>query len=740
MKTTFKLSILILLLACGALLASCAASPLSEGDARAYIADSENDIVIEAVFSEKVQNANAGKTVSLFQIDAGVASYDLASLIPAAETKMANRVTFTLPLYNGGSSSLCGSFVLATYDSLKNGYTELTDRLYVENPEKLAEKTEESPKYESIKGVNAESTALAASLGVSHSLIDIYIEDYITDPSAPFAVRHEFDGVSVFFDGNAVSALENKVNALCRVGSAVYFRVLLGSSDGELEDEKKFLSYPDTEPDEGSYAINYGNREAFISYSALCSLLVDRFCSDTDISFIVGRGVNSYDLGTEIAELKSGVFATEYAAALRVTYNILRSRTLGGNVFAAIDHRLTVARSTDHLTGEAFLLDLATAIGQDSDFLWGVASEIRAGTSAADRVWYESENSSLLKPSKFSALTNEILGRAELLYSDWCRPVIISDLLIATGSGSTSEEYQAASYAYTYYQAVKDGKISALIYGSAFGEQNGLASENGERAICDMMRKIDTDKNIHEEVSAVVGSSWDRLSLNKDLADRVKRGKYMTGSAAVDSSAGYALSSLFGFDTGELGAIETLGGGYIGLKKSDGRSRLFASFDPETDEDICGIAVFGIDASLIGGDYLAIPLSVTSDGDAATDDFTVTLTLLQNDPSGEVRNYVSSIKVSPDTETDAMFDISKFSESKSDGEVTFLLTVRGSDDQPFTLNVDKVMSAKQPSTVIWIVVLVILGVLVLGAAVAVFVIWFRKNYTINFGSRKENAQ
>ncbi len=746
MKKTLKLSILTIFvtLALAASLASCSARGVDAGEARAVLSDSGEEVTVEIAFTEQVINANADKTLYLFRIDAGAAAYDLASLSPSAEMKMTDYARVTVPLFENGSSALYGSFVFATYDGLKNSYSVLSDRLYVENPERLAPKDGEAQKFESIKGVNAESTSLAISLGVSHSLIDIKLEDYIAAADDEHTVRHEFDGTSSFFSRDAIAALDEKLASLDRAGSAIYLRIGLGTAEKELPDEKKFLSYPATAAGEELYPINFGNRAAFSAYSAFCDLIADRYAVTADISFILGRASNSAELGDEQSELASGAFASEYAAALRVTYNILRSRTAGGEVFASIDNRLTATRSSEHLSAEAFLVALDLAVGRSSDFPWGVAAECGAGSVSGDRVWYDSENVSLITPTNLSGLTESLLGRDDLMFGGWARPAIISDLLIATVDGSrASESNQAASYAFTYYQAVKDGKLSALIYGDVFdGESSsfGLLGALGEKEICDMIRAIDTDADINDRVGELIGGAWNALAENRELYDRVVRGKYLSGAATLGSSEGYELSPLVGFERGELDNFSTVGSVRLMLDKVGGISKLTASFDPESGEKPSGIAVFGIDPSLIGGEYIMLPLTVRPDGDAVVESYELTLTLLQNDPAGESRNYSSSVKVTPGAAVTAVFDISAFSEAKLDDDVTLLLTVSGSDGLPFTLKLDEVLSAKQPKTVIWIIVLVSLCVLVLAGAVTVFIIWFRKNYDIDFSALRREKK
>ena len=746
MKSTPKSFLLTLILIfCALALCSCAGAKVAEGEAVALISDSGDEVTVTAAFKEQVQNANKDKTVYLFKLGTGTVNYDLTALAPVAEAKMGASVSFTLPLRENGSSALTCAFLMATKDPMNNSYAVLTgDPIYISNPEKLASNTSGAEKYSSIKGVNAESADLAISLGASHAVVDLPIEKYLAQKGGDGTVRRDFDGVSYFFDLSAISKLDRKISALTDAGTAVYLRVYLGSAYEELPDQQKFLSYPNTEKGGKYYNINVGSKDAVNAFAAFTDLLASRYAVGGEHGFagslIVGKAQNSSDLGDEQAKLASGAFAKEYAVSLRLAHNIMRSYFSGAQVYLAIDNRLTSVRSASHLSADAFISAVDAEFDGASDFCWGVAAECGAATVTGDRVWYDTENNSLITPTNLSGLTDTLLGREDLLYSDWVRPVIISDLAIASVRDSlASESNQAVSYAFTYYEAVKNGKISALIYSELYDNESstfGLIGGSGEKEICSIFRKVDTENDISDTVGELIGAPWNVLADNKELCDKVRRGKYSTGTGSLGSSDGYELSSLFSFDGGTLCGFDTLGGGYTGLKRENGSSRLFAEFDPSGGEKHFSIASFGVPSELVGGDYIVIPLKIMPNGDAAVGSYKLTLTLIQNEREGEVRNYSSSVSVTPSSDCTAVFDISDFTADKLGSDIAFMLTVETADTIPFTLSVSEVLSAKEPASNIWIAVLIIVGILVLGALIVVFVLWFRKNYTIDLGTKK----
>ncbi len=746
MKRKFiKIAVATAVLLLAFALCSCAGQSAEPGEVIATV--SGEQVTVSAAFTEQVQNARAGLTVYLFDLEPGESVYDLKSFEPIAQAQMAQSVSFSIPLYDEGASRLTSGFALATYDSVKQTYSLLHDcPVYISNPEQLAKNTADRPNFSSIKGFNAESTAYVISLGASHSVVDLPIEDYLLSQGAADAIRQDFGGSSYYFDRSAVEALDDKILTLSNAGVALYLRVYLGSAYEELDDTQKFLSYPDTEEGSEYYQINFGSSEALASYSAFVDLLCSRYTRSDALygfagSIIVGKAANSPDLGAEGGDITSGLYTSEYASALRISNNILRSYYKNGQVYLAIDHRLTLKKAEGLMSADEFLAAVAAVSEDQGNYDWGVAAECASSIAGSDSVWYDTENYSLLSPTNLSALTDEILERDELVYEDVVRPVIISDFSVSSLANSlASESNQAASYAYTYYEAVKNGKIQALVYSTlndTEGNTSGILNAAGEKQICSIIRKADTESDIADSVGETIGTVWTKLYKNEELVDKVQRGKYSFGTGKLGSSEGYEVSPIFSFDDGTLMGFDTIGGGYAGLIRDKGVSRLIAHLDTATADEPLGIAACKVAPDLIGGDYLMIPVKITPDGDVAVGNYELRLALLQNDADGEIRIYTSSVSVSPNTEATAIFDISEFTKDKLGENITVLLSVDTATDHAFTLSVDEILSATETSNVWLIVILVIVGILVLGALVVVFVLWFRKNYTVDFGSKKK---
>ena len=745
-RKLIKASILACVLIAALLLCACAGQNLEPGDTVATL--SGESITVSAAFTEQLQNAKKDQTVYLFAVAPDVSVGELLSSEPEplAEAKMAGKLSFTVPLCENGESRLTTGFILATYDKLQKAYQPLHDcPVYISNPEALAENHEALPEHSSIKGVTAESTSHVIALGASHALVELPIEDYILPVADENAIRHEFGGVSYYFSRAAIEALDKKISALSKAGIEAYIRIYLGSSHEDLPKELKYLSYPGTEDGSRYYTVNFSDGDAMLSYSAFTDLLCSRYAkTGNTYSIIVGKGANSADLGSKQDFMKSGIYTDDYAKALRITHNILLSYCKNGQVYLSIDDNLYAPKEAGMIDGEEFLTSVAAVAKDQGDYRWGVAAECSASFAKNDSVWNDTESASSLTPTNLSTLTDVLLERDELTYGDVIRPVIISDFTIYSNPEEPiSEENQAVSYAYTYYEAVKNGKIRALFYSELLDNEysfDGIINADGEKEIYRMIKKIDTDYDLSDDVGNLIGSVWTKLYENDDLRDAVQRGKYLKGSATLGSAEKYDLATVLSFGGGTLAGFDTVADGHAGLVRIDGASQLIAHFDPRERSGDFSIAVNGISPDLISGSYLVVPLRITTGDDIAVEDYRISLTLLQNEPNGEIRIYSSTLTLEPDADKTAIFNISEFSGNKLSGDVTMLISVTGSDKVAFDLTVGDILSANEPANNWWVILLIVLGILLVGAGIVVFVLWFRKNYTLDFGSSKSKPK
>ena len=144
----------------------------------------------------------------------------------------------------------------------------------------------------------------------------------------------------------------------------------------------------------------------------------------------------------------------------------------------------------------------------------------------------------------------------------------------------------------------------------------------------------------------------------------------------------------------------------------------------------------GIDEDSLAGKYLIVPLRLVCE--ESSDSFVLTLSLLQN--GDQPRNYTASLEIPNGEYTTAVFDISNFTSSKSGADISLQLSVDTPKGKGGTLLIDEILTGKEPDNAVVTVIVIVGIVLVAGALMAVFVVWFRKHYTIDFGNDKKDKK
>lgn len=729
--TVFLLSMILLF--------SCGEEIVGEGQMAAKLVSSGDEIKITATFSADVVDANRDNTLYLFELAPGNDIKDIQELSPIAQANFGASVSFTVPFSDAGADRIASGFAVAVFDSARNSYTSVSDCIaYISNPEELADNKQEYPKLHSIKGVYAENLTDAVTLGVSHTVIDLAIEDYLLLSGDGAAVLHNFYGESYYFDRDAVEQLDKKIIGYSDLGINIYLRVYLGSAYSELEEGYRSLSYPSTEAGREYYSINVNDPSAAKAFCAFVDLITERYTREDRLygfapSLILGRGENSAHLGNSQSELLAGEYVEDYAVAARMAHNILRSNYANGRFYISTDKYLSSSRGAEHMSATSFVVAFSGAAHRQGDYAWNVSTELSAPVATNDRIWYDTENTTVLTPNNLSALTEGLLSRVELLYDGNMRHAVISDFELYCQKESEASEFnQAASYAYTYYRAVADGKIEALIYSTVCDTESrstGLRFENATKDIYDIVRTIDTDRELPEGFESLIGAAWSALYEDRELRNKVERGKSSGGAAKIDERENYRVDTLFGFDDGTLMGFSPVSGGYVGLVREEGGSRLKAELKA-TDGMPVGIICTWIDERSLAGQYLIVPLSISS-SDPSVNAFTLTLSLLQN--GEQVRNYTSSLEIAGGEHTTAVFDISDFTGSKIAETVSLQLSVNAGKSADITLFIDEILTGKEPENIVLVLVIIGLVLLFVAGLITAFVLWFRKHYTIDFG-------
>lgn len=711
MKRFARLSALLLcfcmLAALSTNLFSCSGAPVNENRVTEVVLE-KGEILVKAALTEGFLDSYTEKKVYLFELPAYYSGdTDLSELDPVAEAKPRSSVRFILTALDGVRSRLCSSYLVASYDPKTERYTPLTAPMCLTNPEAMAEYTSPATVGESsIKGLISDYPSDAIRLGITHTVVEVPMEDLILPAWQKGAVSYVYNGVTRYLNAAALDKLDESVKVYTAAGVKVYLRFRLGSPEGKDVPVGLYLSPARTAEDN---AVNMTTAFSSAIMEGFFDFMANRYAAPADGSdpveaFILGYRVNNavdynYAEGLDLA-----AYVTNYEKLTRVAHTAIKSHNPDGRVYISLDDRRTVTdgKGWDVTTFLAAFRDETVMRG---DYGWHVACELHAATpavweenSAADAGYYTVRNLNTLTDLLDGEKYRDPEGNARrLLISGFSIPAALKG-----GTPSVeNENRQAASYAYTYMTCVQNGQVEALIYSAhtdAFvnakeGDLRGLwtvtrdvtrddsASVGGTshtlrpsatRPIFDVFTQIDTTaaSELSVGLNAVIGASYTKL-------ESAMAGKNPPVSAVKGTGvlAGYEpnhkkASPLYTFGNGHLCGFESAGNlTYMELTASEtlGMNTLHARFERTAVCEPMGLTVTLSATDLIGAKEMILDLygGQIAAADASAKP-TLTLRLTRSakgavaDGDGEIRYEATVSELRSGAWQSAVFDVTPF--------------------------------------------------------------------------------
>lgn len=736
-------AVITLLLLCLLLLASCssAGKPAQTGTisltevtqadgVRSVTLNSRGTkLTVRSTLSSGFVDNNSRTTVYLFEIPAGAGADSLSGLEPVYSFRASTKSTWSAPLVEGSLTRLYCSYVLATKGD-DGSYTPLGVPVPVLNPEVLAPGAETYPEAMSIKGLAAGSVADILTLGASHAVLDVAIEDFIAIPSpadpALNTTDYVFNGITYHFSTDALRALDRKVRILSAESVIVYLRFTLSTHPAILADKLSCLGFADAPEGARHYAININNEDCAGNMAALFEFLAKRYTrSDRSYgfcgAFIVGHDVNDWSVSNAAG---GGVDPQEYVAAyarlVRLARIALVSNYAHGRVYISLGSNWnTPADSPGGMSSNAFLASFNATNTASGDYNWGVAVSAEALDPADSSIWDDAlatgASSQYLSPANINVLTYAL--SKNYTFAGGRRSVICTFGVSGDPADTPSLDNQAASYAYAYYKAAADSDIDALIYSPLYdsGEDNrGLAAENGtKKPAWEVFTLIDTkDDDPVVAAAAPAGSEFSYMYGNLSEAVKVKSRFSGESATAVDTKK-FKLSTIFDFTQGELSGFEPVStGAGIDLQQVNSRPmlRILGIGD-------AGIIRVGVSSLLLSdAGYLAVDIP------QSTGEGKLTLRLSQNSKDRRI-TYEATGAYLPGNQT-VYFDISEFAKAIDREDINLSLWINPADKEaPYELMISSISAASSRSTaasILWIVVLFLLVFFVLLLLLALF--------------------
>ena len=174
---------------------------------------------LDAVYAEN----HSGEKLYVLALPTADTSYIPANVDVVGEVKVKANVKLNFTLYDeNGFSRLSKAFVLA--EKTDFSYSPITNAMYIQNPEMLADKQSSSPEVSDIKGINTSDVYDAHLAGASRTLFTIDMSVFMLDEYKEGAIKYNKDGISYFFSGAYVEMLDEKIKSANDLGIRVYLR------------------------------------------------------------------------------------------------------------------------------------------------------------------------------------------------------------------------------------------------------------------------------------------------------------------------------------------------------------------------------------------------------------------------------------------------------------------------------------------------------------------------------------
>ncbi len=697
---------------------SCSSEPVTENRVTS-VALEKGMIRVEAGLTEGFLDGYTEKKVYLFELPSHYSSgKDLSELDPVAESKPRASMSFELDSLDGVRSRLFSSYLVAAYDPATRAYTPLTSPMSLSNPEAIAAYTPPAVSGEaSIKGLISDYPADALRLGVSHTVVDVPMEELILSDWQEDAVAYVFGGVTRYLDAEALEELDETVGVYTAAGIKVYLRFVLGNAVKENAPLGLYAPTDAAVSNAVDFAVDMSNALAAEIMEGFLDFMAERYASPVDGSlpvsaFIMGYRVNDARRHNYMGENSLAAYVTNYEKLVRVAHTAIKSHNPEGRVYVSLDSRRTVGAEGAGWDVSAFLAAFREECALRGDYGWHVACELHADTStlweenpAADTTHYTVRN--------LNTLTDLLDGDKYRTPDGEARRLLVSGFEIpAVNAGGTPSDaeanLQAASYAYAYMTCVQNGRVEALIYSrhadpasdasdtALCGLWTVSAKTDGQdhlprepRAIYNVFKVIDTTESasLSSGLTQIMGASYTKLE--SAMAGKTSPVTLLKGTGKLQGfeETHKKATPLYTFGGGSLNGFESAGNlTYLELADAEtlGRVTLHARFDRAALCDPMGITVTLPATDLIGGKELLFDLYAgpVRDGNNSAAKPTLTLRLTRAakgsvaDGDGEVLYEASVSDVKGSVWQTAVFHIEELTARlDASDEVTMTLLV-----------------------------------------------------------------
>lgn len=378
---------------------------------------------------------------------------------------------FTIP-YTGDAedSRLYSRFVVAV--KLGDTYKEISDPIYITNPESMADYTADYPNAMSKKGLLIELDMIrdAMELGVKHTTINIPYHHMIGGN-----LEYEYNGKTYYFNEELIASYDKMVKTFSDKSIVVTAILLNGWNDAHPELHEAGIEKSETA---NYYGFNVSTEEGYETTRALLSFMAERYCGDDYnhgriSNWIIGNEINNNQDWNYVGPMDIESYTKLYEKSFRVAYTAIKSQSKNARVFFSTDYEWKKENTNLKYAAKDFIDLFAAGIRKEGDIDWGLAYHPYPYPMTEPEFWDDDQtgmvndtfDSPIINFKNLTVLT-DYFQRPELLDKNGSvRHIILSEEGFTAMSATRGAVFdiQAAAYAYAYFLVDANPYIDAFI-------------------------------------------------------------------------------------------------------------------------------------------------------------------------------------------------------------------------------------------------------------------------------------
>jgi hypothetical protein len=445
---------------------------------------------------------------------------NISNLTPVAEGEGNDgNLCFNIKYDSTDHSSALYGYCLGTSDG-KNGYFKITKTHYINNLRDFSHNTTPFPAYSTKKGLEIQYITDAQILGISHTVIHVYLNDFISE-SSDSAYTYVYGDLKYYINTDALTLLDYRVKTLTAAGINVYINFLL-AFDQNANDQ---LYYPNANGNESTlFAPNISDPDCLNRYAAVIHLIAQRytsgehgFCGNYIIGYEVNNQADNHSAG--ISSLYD--YVNEYGRLLRISHLALTSAYSNARLFVSVSNRfnIPVSESKQQSFGSKEFLD--RLFENYSDIPFGIAINPYPSSLSQTDFWNDTNatdsiNTEYVTMKNIGVFTEYVNSFTFDKYAS-NRSVVITEFGVSGVKGEESETLQAAAYAYAFLTAENDPYIEAFIWHRHVDHISEINLSYGIYSSTDIILDAGEKKLIHDTIYAIDNSSAESKTLIEEL-------------------------------------------------------------------------------------------------------------------------------------------------------------------------------------------------------------------------------